>query len=369
MRTAPVTEEKLRVVFVIGHLGYGGAQRVLSRMAHRLVADCDIAVVTFADVDEPFELPAAVSRLRLCGRSVRHGIPLAGTLNNILRLLRLRRALRTIHAHCALSFIGPTNVLLILASLGLPMRVVVSERNDPSSQSFGAIWDFLARSCYRWADLVTANSKVGLRALVKYVPKEKLAFLPNPVPAGTENYRPSPLILSVGRLAPQKRHDQVLRAFARISPNHAQWRLALVGDGPERKSLSELIAVLGIGDRVEMTGFVDPAPYFERASIFLLLSLYEGTSNALLEAMATGMTPIVARGAGDAESIVKHGENGLVVSGSDPAETAEALSSLIDDPVTLERLGKAAKQSVEAGNKSRVNKEWLEALGVPHALF
>jgi GalNAc-alpha-(1->4)-GalNAc-alpha-(1->3)-diNAcBac-PP-undecaprenol alpha-1,4-N-acetyl-D-galactosaminyltransferase len=369
MRTAPVTEERLRVVFVIGHLGYGGAQRVLSRMAHRLAADCDITVVTFADGDEPFKLPADVSRLRLGGRSVRHGIPLAGTLNNITRLLRLRRALRTMRAHCALSFIGPTNVLLILASLGLPIRVVVSERNDPSSQSFGPIWDFLTRSCYRWADLVTANSKVGLRALAEYVPKEKLAFLPNPVPAGTENYRPSPLILSVGRLAPQKRHDRVLRAFASISPNHAQWRLALVGDGPDRKSLSELIEVLGVGDRVEMPGFVDPAPYFGRASIFLLLSLYEGTSNALLEAMATGITPVVASEAGDAESIVTHGANGLVVSGNDATETAEALSRLIDDPVTLERLGKAAKQSVEAGGNTQVTKKWLEALGVPQARF
>jgi glycosyltransferase involved in cell wall biosynthesis len=100
------------------------------------------------------------------------------------------------------------------------------------------------------------------------------------------------LFVGVGRLAPQKNFSLLIEAFARIAEEGD--RLAIVGEGPERRRLERLTARLGVADKVDMPGHVaDVVPWLAAADVFVLSSRYEGVPAAVLEALAVGV-PIVA---------------------------------------------------------------------------
>jgi len=134
-----------------------------------------------------------------------------------------------------------------------------------------------------------------------------------------------PLVLAVGRLAPQKNFDNLLRAVA-IARRSRPVRLLLTGSGPLKQALQEQAAALGIGEAVEfMAPVSNPMPFIAGASVLALPSWWEGSSNVLLEALACG-TPIVAsRTAGSAEDVLDSGRYGLLVDPGDPEAMAAAL--------------------------------------------
>ncbi len=111
--------------------------------------------------------------------------------------------------------------------------------------------------------------------LARFTPKTRLT------------YGDVPLLVTVGRLAPQKRQEWLLRALA---PIHLPWRLELVGDGPLRGSLEALADTLGIRGRVSFRGAVaDVRPFLQRADLFAFPSAWEGQGIAVLEAAASGV--------------------------------------------------------------------------------
>jgi phosphatidylinositol alpha-1,6-mannosyltransferase len=163
-----------------------------------------------------------------------------------------------------------------------------------------------------------------------------------------------PLILTVGRLIPQKGVDDALRAFALLAGEHPDARYAIAGSGPLEAELRELADRLGIGARVRFLGLV---PY-ERmpelhaaADVHLLASRpiplwNENFPNACLEAMASGV-PVVAGAVGGVPEMVADGESGLLVDPRDPLAIAAALRRLLDDPPLRAAMGTAARARVE----------------------
>ena len=199
------------IALVISDLGGGGAQRVATTLAGAWSEDGRrVTLITLsAAAGDVVPVPPAVRRaaLDLVGGS---GSPLGGLMANMRRIRALRRAIAESGAGVVIGFVGATNVITILAGIGLGKRIVVCERNDPARQSLGPVWDLLRRLCYRLANQVTANNRSALRALAAYVPEAKLALTPNPVlapavdPAPRGNGR---FMLAVGRLHPQKGFD------------------------------------------------------------------------------------------------------------------------------------------------------------------
>ena len=214
------------------------------------------------------------------------------------RTLYLRRTIRKIGPDSVLSFLTQTNILTVLATRGLATHTVISERNDPRLQRHQARVERLRHIVYPWADVVTANSKGALTALQSFVPKHKLAFLPNPLaatPASETATFAAPTVITVGRLVEQKGIDVLLAAWAKVAPSLPDWRLALVGDGPLAGELKEQARKLGVEDSVDWVGHVsDPFPLLRGAKLFVLTSRFEGTPNALLEAMACGLPAVVS---------------------------------------------------------------------------
>jgi glycosyltransferase involved in cell wall biosynthesis len=152
------------------------------------------------------------------------------------------------------------------------------------------------------------------------------------------------LILSVGRLSSEKGHADLLTALGYLPTMRRPWRAVFVGAGPEQRALLRLARKHGIEDRVHFAGFRnDAARLCQAADIFALPSHSEGSSNALLEAMAAN-SAIVATAAGGNSEILQSGRTGLLVPIKRPKEIAQALERLISDPSYAVALGEAARR-------------------------
>jgi glycosyltransferase involved in cell wall biosynthesis len=145
------------------------------------------------------------------------------------------------------------------------------------------------------------------------------------------------LIVSIGRLSPEKDHVALIRAFALVTTPGT--RLVLVGEGPMRPTIEALIVALGLSDRVELTGQVaDPFAWLMRASLSVTASWFEGLGNALIEALACG-TPVVSTDCPHGpREILDGGTFGTLVPVSDIAAMATAIDLVLQQPVDRRRL-------------------------------
>jgi glycosyltransferase involved in cell wall biosynthesis len=156
------------------------------------------------------------------------------------------------------------------------------------------------------------------------------------------------VILTVASLTPVKGHAALLEAAARVL---AGTRLRLcflwLGEGGERARLEARVRELGIGARVSLPGSCDGVPqYLAAADLFVLPSALEGMSNAILEAMASGL-PVVAHAVGGNPELVDHGRSGLLVPAGDPAALAAAIERLLHHDAERRAMGSAARRRAE----------------------
>lgn len=151
---------------------------------------------------------------------------------------------------------------------------------------------------------------------------------------------------SVGRHDPVKDYRSLIKAFAAMrAANHV--RLLLCGDGPSNLELRALARELAVDDRVIFTGFRDDVPDVLAAmDVFVLPSVTEGMSNAILEAMASGLPCIATRVGGNGE-LVSHGVNGLLVPTGSPDKLHDAIRHLVDDDAARLRMGRAGRHRSE----------------------
>jgi len=218
---------------------------------------------------------------------------------------------------------------------------------------------------------VTANSQGALTALGRFVDAEKLEYVPNPIAVAPQSAAvalPGPVILNVGRLTRQKGQDVLIEAFAQIAQANQEWRLVIVGTGECKSVLAQLAVRHGIADRVTFAGQVDdPFPYYQAARIFALPSRYEGTPNAMLEAMSAGLPCVVSDASGGPLEYVVDDETGLVVAVDDIEHLTAALGRLIEAPDLCTRLGAAGAERVASQTIGVVLDSWAGVLGLPRA--
>ncbi|SDQ83973.1 starch synthase [Quadrisphaera sp. DSM 44207] len=156
---------------------------------------------------------------------------------------------------------------------------------------------------------------------------------------------PRPRVLFVGRLGEQKGLPALVRAAALMREDAD---VVLAGEGPQRPLLEALVAQLGAGRRVRLTGYLDhrlvPAA-LRTAAVAVQPSRYEEMGTSVVEAMATGL-PVVATRTGGIPSLVRDGETGRLVPVDDAPALAAALDELLADPVRAAAMGARARRAV-----------------------
>ncbi len=151
------------------------------------------------------------------------------------------------------------------------------------------------------------------------------------------------VIISVGRLAPEKKWPDLIRAASRVIQNNPGSRLVLLGDGPQRKELERQAEEFGVRKWVEFVGMVPyeiVANYLVAADLYAFTSLTETQGLGTLEAMAAGL-PVVAYDAIGTRDVVVEGKNGYLTEANSNA-LAQAITSLMKQPIQIEKLKKEA---------------------------
>ncbi|HEV3033646.1 MAG TPA: glycosyltransferase [Solirubrobacteraceae bacterium] len=161
----------------------------------------------------------------------------------------------------------------------------------------------------------------------------------------------APSLVTVAHLVARKRHGDVLRALAVLSPRHPTLRYTVIGDGPERIALEGLAVRLGVAERVDFLGQLAPEEAVERArrcTLFVMPSTEEAFGVAYVEAMAAGVPAIGCRGEPGPEEIAAAGDGFLLVPPGDIERLTQRIDELLSDPRRLREAGQRARATVAA---------------------
>lgn len=165
---------------------------------------------------------------------------------------------------------------------------------------------------------------------------------------------------SVGRLAPQKSFDLLIRAFGLIAADDSKIRLLIVGSGPDKDALQQLVRKLQLENQVMLPGQADGARVMAGFDVFAMTSIYEAFPYVLLEAAQRGL-PIVATEVGGTEELVQEGINGHVLAQGDVRGVAEKLKLIVANPARRTEMGKMSKKIVENFSVEKMVRETLSA--------
>jgi glycosyltransferase involved in cell wall biosynthesis len=215
------------------------------------------------------------------------------------------------------------------------------------------------------ARMVLANSE-GIAELARThgARATRVVHLGAELPAG-QSSRPhaalpapaAPALVTVAHLVARKRHADVLRALAVLGPRYPALRYSIIGDGPERVALEGLAARLGVAERVDFHGQLEPRAALERVracTLFVMPSTEEAFGVAYVEAMAAGLPAIGCRGEPGPEEIAAAGDGFVLVPPGDIERLTQRIDELLSDPQRLREAGQRARASVAASFTWRI---------------
>lgn len=346
----------MNILFFVSSLNAGGAERVATTLANAWAARGDrVTLVPSYLTKQPsfYALDDAVTLQWLVDTP---GSTLSRWLPGLGKWLQMRRLIRRVRPDVVVSFLTNVNVNILIASTGLDVPVIVSERTNPAhSQSAGRMLRMLRRQVYRRARFVVMQTEASVQPFRERVPgAPDVVVVPNPLPPAL----PDPLtvravdqqpchLVAMGRLVAIKQFDVLITAFAQLAARHPGWTLTIWGDGPLRDTLAAQIAGLGLNDRILLAGRTSsPWEALSRADLFVMTSRVEGFPNVLLEAMALGL-PCVAFDcpSGPAE-LTRDGQDARLIPLNDAQALVDALHELMSDARLRQQLGTKAAQSV-----------------------
>lgn len=344
----------LKVLQLIPTLDRSGAEKQMVMLAKGLPRDrfrVEVAALTRSGPLEA-ELKDAGIPVTVIGKPLKVD-PLA--------LMRLARFLKAGSFDVVQTWIFAANAYGRVASrLAKVPVVVVSEMAVDLWKGRGERW--VDRKLATWSDRLVGNSN----AVVDFyrtlgVPDDRLAM----IYSGIADEEPpaidraavrsefgfpadAPMVLFAGRLAEQKRVDDLLKALDLVQHVQPDVRTLIAGDGPLRDRLEETATAYRLDERVRFLGHREDVPRLLAAADMLVLpSSYEGLPNVVLEAMRF-RKPVVATAAPGTTEIVVDGETGCLVPIGDQRQLARSIRDLARDPEHARRLGEAGRARVES---------------------
>jgi glycosyltransferase involved in cell wall biosynthesis len=348
----------MNIVFVLASLGSGGAERVVSLLANKMVErghQVEIICLKFNDVYYQTD-----SRVKVT-------LAMRQTKNRFTEIFWLRKYLKQQKPDVVIPFTEGVYCFTILSLLGTGIPIIASERLDPAAMS--TTRKVLKRLLLPYADWLVVQTQ----SIKEYFPKsiqKKTSIIYNPVNDSVFNL-PSlqgragerlNRIISVGRLYPQKNQEMMIRAFAKIADNFPDWQLVIFGEGPLRAELEFLVSSFKLQDRVLLPGRTEYViEELRKSNIFCMSSDYEGMSNSMIEAICVGL-PIVTTDVSGVKELVENGKNGVVVPCGDVDKLGKTFSELMSNERLMEEYSRNNYSKKELFRIDTIVNQWEQLL-------
>lgn len=344
----------MKILFFVSSLNAGGAERVATTLANAWAQRGDDVLLVPSYMTKHSSFYPVGDQVRLTWLADCPGRWLSRCLPGLGKWLQMRRLVRAVQPDVVVSFLTNVNVNVLIATLGMAVPVIVSERTNPAhSQSAGALLRTLRRLVYRRASVVVMQTQASIEPLRQQVPGlRNVAVVANPLPpalpvAQQNTVSRSRQMVAMGRLVAIKQFDILIDAFGALAKQYPGWNLTIWGDGPLRASLEQQIDRLGLGDRVMLAGRTsEPWTVLTCADLFVMTSRVEGFPNVLLEAMALGLPCVALDCPNGPAELSCNGRNARLVPLDEPQMLIQALDNLMGDAQARHDLGRKAAQSV-----------------------
>ena len=364
----PERASRGRLTFVIHQISAGGAERVLTLLANELCKKgWSVTLLTFDSGSEPvfFELHSGVQHWPLSLMREQGGWWKAIKVH-FLRPWVLRRAIRKSRPDAVIAFLERMNILTLMATIGLKIPVIVSERNHPAFNT-SKFLSLSRQAVYKMSACLVLQTHDAGAFFSSSIPK---SVIPNPIlvpeyPAPVlKSEASSQTLVAMGRLCSQKGFDFLLNAFAPLGNKFPDWVLEIWGEGAQRGNLECLRDELGLRERVRFPGLTkEHYKTMAEADIFVLSSRYEGFPNVLGEAMACGL-PVVSFDCPSGPSeMIQDGVNGLLVPPENIQELSSSLERLMASVELRNSLGEQARKITESYSLDKIVQSWEELIG------
>lgn len=351
-----------RIVFLCHGAGNGGAERVITTLAGEFSnRNYLVELITTNESKNDYKLNPKIHHTRIL--SVKRS-PFLRTLD---RLTKLRRYIKKINPDCIISFSSIPNMQIIIASLGLKSKVVISERTDPSKYPTTKVGRTLRLFLYPLADTIVFQTNEAknyfpkaIQRLSKVIPNPIRNDLPNPNMGSKEKK-----IVGIGSLGEQKNWDVALDAGKLFFKEHPDYIMDIYGEGPFKNKLQKKIDDdILLKGRVNLKGFsIKAVEEMTTAKMYISSSDYEGISNAMLEALAVG-TPVICTDCpvGGARMFIKNGENGFLYPVGDYVTLANKMKILAEDDEMCKLFSTNSIKIRKELNLDKIVSRWEETI-------
>jgi GalNAc-alpha-(1->4)-GalNAc-alpha-(1->3)-diNAcBac-PP-undecaprenol alpha-1,4-N-acetyl-D-galactosaminyltransferase len=342
----------MKILFVIASLQSGGAERVLTTLAnHWANNNMEICILTSFSQEVFYKLNDNIKLLPL-SNMFKNPI-----LNTIPQIHTIRNSINSEQPDIVISFMSVINIFTLVASTGLKVPIIISERNyyEELQQKH---WRLLRRITYPSTDGMVVLSKYDY-GKYKYVNNKQIIL--NPLDthslSSVNINQKEKLLIAVGSLTKRKGFDMLIEALSKVYL--VDWKCYIIGEGPERESLTSLIEYYNLSEKVILIGKKSNIyDYYTRASVFVLSSRYEGFPNVLAEAMAHGCSCIAFDCKTGPSDIITNGVNGVLVEANNVEKLHQSITSIISNPQIRSQFFDASLQIREKNQTDKIAQVW-----------
>jgi len=353
-------KENTHILFLLGSLRAGGAERVILQIAeHMVYKNYQVTFLHLNGNEHFYNVNNRINQvtLDLTSRSANF---IQGLLKTRKRVAKIRQSIKKINPDILISFFTDVNVLTILANRKLQIPLVISERNNPYEDEIPRQWKLGRKLFYNKTDKLVLQTE-QVRAFYNYIDQSKIEVIPNPLRklhlAENENER---VILAVGRLVHQKGMDMLIHAYSMTQAKDS-WKLNILGEGKDFEKLREMVVHLQLEDKVEFLGNrKDIDVFYQQASMFVLSSRYEGFPNVLAEAMGSGLPCISFDCNYGPSELIENQKNGLLVETGNVDSLAENIDMLAFNESKRHKMGEEAQKICKKLDKDIIMRKWEE---------
>lgn len=349
----------MKIVFVLPDMPGGGTERVVALLANEYVKrGYETAILLFAGNQTAYPLNPEVE-VHIAGEASGGSF-----LVRIKRIYHMRKFYKENKGCYIFAFSVMGAVFSVFSAFGIPHRMLVSERNDPTKYSQWKIRNW----AYGKAEKLVLQTQDMKKCFPENLQK-KVVVIPNPVAEGM----PEPFqgerkkrVVSVARLQPQKNHKLLLKAFAEFVKEYSEYELHLFGIGELEEELRSQAKQLEIEDKVMFRGFSSNVKEeIWDSAMFVLSSDYEGISNSMIEALAMGI-PVIATDcpAGGSKTYIQDGVNGILTPVGDVKAMSDAMKRVAGDPELADRLSFNGAKVKESYQLKKIADRFLEEAGI-----